>query len=258
MSRLFENQTVFITGASAGFGLETARSFAKEGARLILLARRKDKLKELAQELKQLYETEVLCLGVDVSNFQEVEKAINSLPKSFAAPDILINNAGGVRGMAKLWEVTPHDWNAMIDINIKGILNIIHCVLPHMIKQNKGHVINVGSISGHDTYPGGGVYCATKFAVRAMTNTLRMELVSTPIRVSLISPGMAETEFSLVRFNGDKTRADKVYEGVEPLKAEDIAEAIIFMASRPSHVNIADLVLYPKAQASTTLVHRKT
>lgn len=256
--KLFQDQKVMITGASAGFGYATALAFAREGARLILLARRKERLEELQLQLKQEFGTETFILCLDVTDHDNVAQELAKLPSSLATPDILINNAGLVRGMGKLWEVTPEEWDAMIDTNVKGILNILHYMLPNMIKANKGHIINVGSTSGHGTYPGGGVYCATKYAVRALTDTLRMELVATPIRVSLISPGMAKTEFSIVRFYGNEQQADKIYEGLEPLTAQDIADAIIFMASRPSHVNIADLIIYPKNQASPTLIHRKT
>jgi len=159
--------------------------------------------------------------------------------------------------MNKVWETKPEEWNEMIDINIKGILNLCSQIIPKMLKKNSGHIINVGSVSSHDTYPGGGVYCATKFAVKAITETLRKELVSSPIRVSMISPGMVNTEFSLIRFSGDHSKAKAVYEGLEALTAEDIADIIVFMASRPSHVNIADVVVYPTHQASVSIVHRK-
>lgn len=256
MASLFSQSTVMITGASSGFGAETARLFAKEGARLILLARRKERLEQLQQELKDLYQTQSYLITADIADYQKVEKEISKLEHSFEMPTILVNNAGMVKGLDKLWEVQPEAWNEMLDTNVKGVLTATRLILPSMLKANDGHVINVGSISGHATYPGGGIYCATKFALRALTDTLRMELVSTPIRVSLISPGMAKTEFSLVRFEGDEKKADQVYEGVEALTAADIAETIIFAASRPPHVNIADIILYPKCQASTTLIHR--
>lgn len=257
MSKLFSNQVIFITGASAGFGEATARLFAKEGANLVLMARREEKLQALANELSQAYKIECIPLSLDVRNYDEISKAFESLPEKLAVPDILINNAGLVRGLDKLWEISEDKWNDMIDINIKGILNLTRILLPKMLQNDKGQIINIGSISGHETYPGGGVYCATKHAVRALTDTLRKELVATPIKVSLVSPGMAETEFSIIRFDGDEARAKKVYEGLEPLVANDIAETILFIASRPPHVNIADIIIFPKAQASTTLIHRK-
>lgn len=252
----FEDKTVLITGASSGFGAAFAKVFAREGARLINISRRKARLDALEKELRDQYGTEVLSLDLDVSDAESVSARLNNLQGAFAYPDILINNAGLVRGLNKVWETTPAEWNEMIDVNIKGILNISAMVIPRMLEKNSGHIINVGSISAHDTYPGGGVYCATKFAVRALTDTLRKELVATPIRVSMISPGMAKTEFSNVRFSGDQSKADKVYENFEPLLAEDIAEMVLFMASRPRHVNIADLVVYPTHQASVSLVYR--
>lgn len=252
-----KNQTVFITGASAGFGAATARLFAEKGARLILLARRKERLVALQNELKEKFQSEIYVIEADVAQEDQIASSIKLLQNAFGLPTILINNAGMVRGTQKLWEVTSDQWNEMIDTNVKGLLNVTRQILPHMRENNAGHIINVGSISGHDTYPGGGVYCATKFAVRALTDTLRMELVDSPIRVSLISPGMAETEFSLVRFSGDQKKADQVYQGITPLSSEDIAEAIFFIASRPPHVNIADLIMYPTNQATPSLIHRK-
>jgi 3-hydroxy acid dehydrogenase/malonic semialdehyde reductase len=257
MNRLFSSKIILITGASSGFGEATARLFAKEGASLILIARRQEKLTKLAIELNELYGTKTLPLALDVSNYTEISEALSTLPSPFTVPDILINNAGMVRGMGKLWEVTHEEWNEMIETNVKGVLNVSRMIIPKMIESNKGHVINVGSTSSHECYPGGGVYCATKHAVKALTDTLRMELVATPIRVSLISPGMAETEFSKVRFYGNEEKAKNIYDGIQPLTAEDVAQAIVFMASRPLHVNIADMILYPKQQASPTIIHRK-
>jgi NADP-dependent 3-hydroxy acid dehydrogenase YdfG len=253
----FQNKLVLITGASAGFGAETARLFAQAGARLILIARRQERLQQLAQELQDQYGTPSHVLALDVTNYDQVSKSLSELPPSFETPDILINNAGLVRGRAKLWETEEDEWNQMIDTNIKGILSVSRHILPKMIKANQGHIINVGSTSGHGVYPGGSVYCATKYAVRALTDTLRMELVDTPLRVSLISPGMAKTEFSLVRFYGDESKAEQTYEGIDALTAQDIAESILFIASRPPHVNVADLILYPTNQASSTLIYRQ-
>lgn len=257
MNYSFQDSTVLITGASSGFGEETARQFAKAGARLILLARRRERLERLQKELHDAFNAESEILEADIIDFDTIEKELQRLENSFGIPQILVNNAGLVRGMDKSWEVTPDKWNEMIDTNIKGILNMNRIILPRMLKANKGHIINVGSTSGHGTYPGGGVYCATKFAVRALTDTLRMELMSTPIRVSMISPGMAKTEFSLVRFDGDQSQANQTYQGLEALTPADIAEAILFIASRPPHVNIADVIMYPKGQASPTMIHRK-
>lgn len=251
-----QNNTVLITGASSGFGLETAKLFAKQGARLILLARRLDRLNKLALELQEKYQTQCLSLAVDITDYSKVEEEFKKV-QSFGYPDILINNAGLVKGLNKLWETPPSDWDVMIDTNVKGILTMCRLLIPEMLKKKTAQIINIGSTSGHDTYPGGSVYCSTKFAVRALSDTLRKELIETNIRVSLISPGMAKTEFSDIRFDGDKEKAEKVYEGVVPLTAEDIAEAILFVATRPEHVNIADIVIYPKAQASATMIYRK-
>lgn len=256
MGNLFHDKTVLITGASSGFGAAFAKAFAREGATLINIARRKDRLVRLEEELHALYSTSILSLCLDVTNFNDVTKALKDIPDSFGVPDILINNAGLVRGLNKLWETPPNDWNEMIDTNVKGLLNVSYNVIPRMIKSNSGHIINVGSISGHDTYANGGIYCATKYAVRAITDTLRKELVDSPIRVSMISPGMAKTEFSDVRFSGDQAKAEEVYKNMQPLTAEDIAEIVIFMASRPPHVNIADLIVYPTFQASVSIVSR--
>lgn len=256
MSQLFKDKTVLITGASSGFGAEFARSFAAEGARLIIIARRLERLKELEKKLSAQYETEIVSLCLDISNYDAVKKALSQLPEKFSAPDILINNAGMVRGLNKVWETPEKDWNEMIDINVKGILNLCSQVIPKMLQKQSGHIFNISSVSGYDTYPGGSVYCATKHAVRAITDTLRKELVSSPIRVSMISPGMAKTEFSLVRFSGDKEKAEKTYDHFKALDAKDIAEIVLFMASRPPHVNIADVVVYPTHQASVSIVHR--
>lgn len=256
MGNLFKDKTVLITGASSGFGAAFASSFAAEGARLINIARRRERLEKLESKLRSQYGTEILSLCLDVSDHDAVKKALSQLPETFSTPDILINNAGMVRGLNQVWETPERDWNEMIDINIKGILNLCSQVIPKMLKRQSGHIFNVSSISGYDTYQGGGVYCATKYAVRAITDTLRKELVASPIRVSMISPGMAKTEFSLVRFSGDGDRADKTYHGLEALSAEDIAEIVLFMASRPPHVNIADVIVYPTHQASVSIVDR--
>lgn len=251
-----KDKVVFITGASAGIGKATAEAFAREGARLVLAARRFDRLIELEKSLKESYRAEIFSLELDVSNSEEVEKKLHALPTPFAIPDILINNAGLVRGLNKIWESSPEEWNEVIDTNVKGILNVCRALVPQMVERDSGHIINIGSIAGHQSYPGGGVYCATKHAVTALTDVLRQELVATPLRVSLVSPGMVHTEFSLVRYKGDKERAEKVYKGIDPLLPEDIAETILFIASRPPHVNIADVILYPTHQASVALLHR--
>lgn len=246
-------KTVLITGASSGFGAAMARHFSREGARLILVARRVDRLREMEKELKG----EIHCVGLDVSDRGAVARELGALPHPFARTDILINNAGLSRSLDPVWKTSSEDIDQMIDINVKGLLNVSSQIIPQMLKANSGHIINVGSISSHDTYPGGGVYCATKYAVKAITDTLRKELVATPLRVSMISPGMAKTEFSDVRFKGDTAKSEAVYDQFDPLTADDVAEATLFIASRPPHVNIADLLIFPTNQASVSMVHRK-
>jgi len=248
------NTTVFITGASAGIGEATARVFAEAGARLLLAARRLDRLKTLAAELK----TPVHCLALDVRNRAEVEQTIASVPPEFSRIDILVNNAGLSRNLDKLHEGDPAAWDEMIDTNVKGLLYVTRAVLPGMVQRGKGHVINIGSIAGHQAYPGGNVYCASKHAVVGLTRGMRMDVIDTPIRVTAIEPGMVETEFSVVRFHGDTERAGKVYEGVKPLTGRDVADAILWAASRPEHVQIAEMVILPKDQAGSTIVHRRT
>ena len=257
-SSLFNKHIVLITGASSGFGAEMARLFAQQGARLILLARREERLKVLQQELYEAYQTESERIVADIRDFSTLKTELERVEASFGMPTILINNAGLVRGRDKLWENTPEQWNEVLDTNVKGILNMIHLIVPKMLQANQGHIINIGSISGHEVYPGGGVYCASKFAVRALNDTLRMELVDTPLRVSLVSPGMAETEFSAVRFYQDTHKAQQVYQGIEALQAQDIAEAVLYLASQPAHVNVGDIIVYPTHQATSQLIYRKT
>lgn len=257
MAHRFQGQTVLITGASSGFGAAFATAFAEEGARLIIIARRQDRLAELEKQLRAKYKGDILSIVLDISDAQAVIEKLNNLPNEFSKPTILINNAGMVRGLNKIWETPEQDWNEMIDTNIKGLLNVSSQIIPQMVARQSGHIINVGSISGYDTYPGGGIYCATKFAVRAITDTLRKELVDTPIRVSMVSPGMAKTEFSNVRFSGDTAKADSVYENFQPLTPDDIAEIVVFIASRPPHVDIADVIVYPTHQASVSMLHRE-
>ena len=252
-----KNKVVFITGASSGIGRSCARAFAQQGARLILAARRLARLNELAVELNQKPGKDILVLALDVRDQPAVEGAINGLPAEWTAIDVLVNNAGLSRGLDKLHQGKLDDWEEMIDANIKGLLYVSRAVIPGMVKRSQGHVINIGSIAGHEVYPGGNVYCATKFAVRALSKGMRLDLNGTSIRVSEVAPGMVETEFSLVRFHGDKERAGKVYQGLTPLSPDDIADAIVYCATRPLHVNISEILVMPTAQASTTLVHRK-
>ena len=252
-----KNKIVFITGASSGIGLSGAEIFAREGARLILAARREKKLINLAKKLKSKYKTECLVIRLDVRHPNEVEQKIKNIPANWKKIDILINNAGLSRGLDKLHEGNLPDWEEMIDTNVKGLLYVSRAVIPLMVKRNKGHIVNIGSIAGHEVYPGGNVYCATKHAVDALTKGMQIDLVDTALRVSTVDPGMVETEFSEIRFRGDKARAKKVYTGIKPLTPDDIAEAILFCCTRPPHVNIHQLRIMPTAQASATIAHRK-
>lgn len=256
MAIALHNQTVLITGASSGIGAACARFFAEAGARLILSARRKDKLQALADELSKTYEAQSLLLPLDVQQSDAVTSAIDTLPADWREIDILINNAGLSRGLDKQYEVSLQDCEEMIDTNIKGLLYVTRAVVPGMVDRDQGHVINIGSIAAHYTYPGGSVYCATKAAVKVLSEGLKMDLLGTPIRVTNIEPGFVETEFSDVRFRGDADRARSVYKGMTALTSEDIAELILFAATRPPHVNISELYVIPTDQSSSTLVHR--
>ncbi len=251
------DKIVLITGASSGIGEACAREFARAGARLIITARRREKLHQLAQDLELEYDAEVLPLPLDVTRRADVENSLETLPESWSEVDILVNNAGMARGVAKLHEADPDGWEEMIDTNIKGLLYLSRVLIPGMVKRGRGHVINIGSIAGHQVYPGGNVYCATKHAVNALSQGMSIDLLGTGVRVSSVDPGLVETEFSLVRFEGDRQKATAVYEGLESLKGVDIAEAVLFCATRPSHVNIADMVVFPTAQVSAHLVHRE-
>jgi len=250
-------KTILITGASSGIGEAMARQFAREGARLLLCARRLDRLHALAEELRVAHDADIHPFALDVRDRQAVESLPVSLPENFREIDVLVNNAGLSRGLEPLHRGDPDDWEEMIETNIAGLLRVTRQILPGMVSRNRGDVVNIGSISGHEVYPNGAVYCATKHAVDAITRGLRMDLVATPIRVSQISPGMVDTEFSLVRFHGDRERADSVYAGLRPLLAQDVAEAAFFILTRPPHVQVGDLVLWPTAQASATLSHRR-
>ncbi|TPX57009.1 hypothetical protein PhCBS80983_g04146 [Powellomyces hirtus] len=242
------------TGASAGIGAACAVEFAKEGCKLILAARRKEKLVEVQQQIAaQVPGVSVQPLELDVRDRQKVFDAIATLDPV----DILINNAGLVIGLDTIATVTPTAIDTMLDTNVKGLLNVTQAVLPSMQHRNAGHIINVSSISGRETYPGGGVYCASKHAVDALTRTLRMELVDSGINVTSIDPGLVETEFSIVRFAGDRNKAEAVYKGMQPLTPTDIAETVVFAASRPPHVQIASVLILPSAQAAATMVARK-
>lgn len=252
-----KDKIVFITGASSGIGRSCARAFASESARLILAARRRTRLDELADEIKATHGTEVCSLELDVRGQGAVERAVNELPLEWSSIEILVNNSGLSRGLDKIHEGKINDWEEMIDTNIKGLLYVSRAVIPGMVRRNRGHVINIGSIAGHEVYPGGNVYCASKFAVHALSKGLRLDLNGTPLRVSEVSPGLVETEFSLVRFRGDSERAGKVYQGLTPLSPDDIADAVVYCATRPPHINVSEIIVMPTDQASTTMVHRK-
>jgi serine 3-dehydrogenase len=250
-------RTVLITGASAGIGAACARAFAHEGARLVLAARRTERLHALADELRAEHGTECHLVALDVRDADAVAAALGGLPAEWAAVDVLVNNAGMGRGMEKLHEGTPAEWDEMIDTNVKGLLYTTRALVPGMVERGRGHVVNLGSVAGHEVYPGGAVYCATKHAVDAITRGLRMDLLGTGVRVSTVDPGMVETEFSVVRFRGDEERARRVYAGMTPLTPDDIADAILWCATRPPHVNIDEIILKPTDQASATQVHRR-
>jgi len=253
-----KKKTVLITGASSGIGFACAHAFAQEGARLILTARRKQRLDALAKELKAKHDTEVYAIQLDVRKQPAVETAVKNLPKEWQEIEVLLNNAGLSRGLHKLHEGKIEDWEEMIDTNVKGLLYVSRSVIPGMVARGHGTIINIGSIAGHEVYPGGNVYCASKYAVDAITRGLRLDLVDTPIRVCTVDPGLVQTEFSIVRFRGNDERAKNVYKGLQPLTPEDIADAVVYCASRPPHVQIAEMIVLPTAQASTTLVHRKS
>lgn len=245
---------VLITGATAGIGEAIAKVLANNGFNLILTGRRKDRLEELQKSLNN--KTRTIALNFDVRNRSEVDNAINSLPEEWKNIDILINNAGLAVGMNHIYGGEIDDWERMIDTNIKGLLYVTRAVSPIMVKNRKGHIINISSIAGKEVYENGNVYSATKHAVDALSKAMRIDMVHYGIKVTNVAPGMVDTEFSLVRFKGDKERADKVYSGLTPLFGEDIAEIVLFAIQRPAHVNLDDIVIMPTAQATATIVHR--
>lgn len=247
-----------ITGATSGIGRATANTLAQNGFDLIVTGRRKDKLEEMAHEIRNKYQAEVISLNFDVRNNEEVISNLSGLPIRWKQVDVLVNNAGLAAGLDPIQSGHLDDWEEMIDTNIKGLLYISKKVIPWMIERQEGHIINIGSIAGKEVYANGNVYCATKHAVDALTKGMRIDLLKHNIKVSQIAPGMVETEFSLVRFKWDQTAADKVYTGVEPLIAEDIADAILYMVTRPPHVTINDMIIMPTAQAAATIVNRKS
>jgi 3-hydroxy acid dehydrogenase / malonic semialdehyde reductase len=256
MARL-EDKVVFVTGASSGIGAACARVFAREGARLLLAARRAERIESEAPALREAGAADVLVLPLDTRDAAAVKSAIDALPEPFRAVEVLVNNAGLSRGLDRLHEGSLEDWNEMIDTNVKGLLHVDRAVVPLMVARRRGTVVHIGSIAGRQTYPGGNVYCATKSAVHALAEGLRLDLLGTGVRVTSVEPGMVLTEFSEVRFHGDRDRAAGVYRGVVPLSAEDVADAVLFVATRPDHVQIAEMVVLPTDQASATHVHRR-
>ena len=250
------NKIALVTGATSGIGRATAKILAKNNYKIILCGRRENRLKELEKELSEFTTIHTLCF--DVRDKVAVFDSINSLPYDFSRIDVLINNAGNAHGLSPIQDGNLDDWDTMIDINVKGLLYVSKAIIPQMIEQKSGHIINIGSIAGKEVYPNGNVYCASKFAVDALNKSMLIDLNQYGIRVGAIHPGMVETEFGEVRYKGDKDRAANTYKGLKPLTPEDIADIIHFVVSRPYHVNIADLIVFPTAQASATIAKRNT
>jgi NADP-dependent 3-hydroxy acid dehydrogenase YdfG len=250
------NKTILITGASSGIGEGCARKFASQGARIILNSRSKEKLESLAQDLKEKYNADCYVMPFDVCDRDSAAAALKALPEEWQSIDVLINNAGLAIGVDKEHEGNPDEWDVMIDTNIKALLSMTRLVVPGMVERGRGHIINIGSIAGDAAYPGGSVYCATKAAVKALSDGLRIDLVDTPLRVTNIKPGLVETNFSVVRFRGDKQKADNVYRGIKPLNGDDIAEVVYFAASAPEHMQVAEILVMPTYQATGTIVSK--
>lgn len=251
-----KGKRVLITGASSGIGEACARRFAESGADLFLVARREDRLAGMKKSLADTHGSDVRVAGLDVRDRRAVEEFSAEIKKNWGVPDVLVNNAGLASGLSKFYEGDFEDWDKMMDTNVTGLLNVSRFITPLMIERNSGHIVNIGSIAGHMVYPGGNVYNATKFAVRAITEAMSIDLVGTPIRVSGIDPGAVETEFSVVRFHGDADKAKSVYKGFKPLAGDDIAEAVLFVVNAPDHVNILDMVVMPTAQRNPYVLHR--
>jgi len=246
-----------ITGASSGIGAACANYFAKAGTKLLLCARRMNVLNNIAAQLQGEYGVEVHAFKLDVRQPAEVKEALKALPEKWQKVDILVNNAGLAAGLDTIQEGNVQDWEDMIDTNVKGLLYVTREVLPQMVDRNSGHIINIGSIAGHQIYPKGAVYCATKYAVNVLSNGLRLDLFGTKVRVSTVDPGAVETNFSVVRFKGDTKRAAAVYEGIDALTPNDVADAVLYCATRPPHINISEVIIMPTDQASATMISRK-
>lgn len=253
-----ENKIALITGATAGIGKACAVKFAQNGYKVIITGRRKERLEHLARELRTEYGALALVLTFDIRKREEVENAIHKIPEHWLGIDVLVNNAGLASGLASIDEAEVDNWEQMIDTNIKGLLYMTRSIVPMMVNNKTGHIINIGSIAGREAYPNGNVYNATKFAVDGLTKAMRLDLFEKGIRVSQIAPGAVETEFSMVRFKGDTKRAEKVYQGYQPLMAEDIAEVTYYVTTMPAHVNIDDLLIMPTAQASATRFNKSS
>jgi len=252
-----KDRIVFITGASAGIGAACARGFAREGVRLLLAARRVERLEAMEVELREAGAAAVHCFHLDVQDRPAVERTISGLPEDWRAIDVLVNNAGLSRGLDKLWEGKPEDWEEMIETNVKGLLWVTRAVVPGMVARGRGHVVNLGSTAGELAYPGGAVYCGSKAAVKLINDGLRQDLMGTPVRVTSIDPGMVETEFSEVRFRGDTQRAARVYQNITPLTPEDVADSVVWAVTRPAHVNIAHMLMTTIDQANSIMFNRR-
>ncbi len=252
-----KNKLILVTGASSGIGEACAKLFAKEGAKLILAARSEAKLKKLSQSLIKKYNSDIIYRVVDVRDKKAVSEFYNSLPVKKQTIDMLINNAGLSRGLEPIHQGDTTDWDEMIDTNIKGLLYVTRVFAPKMAAAGKGHIVNIGSVAGHDVYPNGNVYCATKHAEKALSKAMRFDMYQSSIKVTSIDPGLAETNFSNVRFHGDKASAKEVYKGFTPLSAADIADSILYAISRPAHVNINEIIITPTAQAAVGMIKKK-
>ena len=250
------NKTILITGASSGIGEGCARKFASQGARIILNSRSTEKLESLAQDLKEKYNADCYVMPFDVCDRDSAAAVLKALPEEWQSIDVLINNAGLAIGVDKEYEGNLDEWDVVIDTNVKALLSMTRLVVPGMVERGRGHIINIGSIAGDAAYPGGSVYCATKAAVKALSDGLRIDLVDTPLRVTNIKPGLVETNFSVVRFRGDKEKADNVYRGIKPLNGDDIAEVVYFAASAPEHMQVAEILVMPTYQATGTIVSK--
>ncbi|MDP1573940.1 MAG: SDR family oxidoreductase [Coxiellaceae bacterium] len=255
---MLNNKIILITGATSGIGEACAHLFAAQGAKLLLCARRTNLLTSLTKKLRDAFHVDIHTVSLDVRDREQVKQQLSTLPTEWKSIDILLNNAGLAAGLESMNEANIDDWEAMIDTNVKGLLFVTRALLPQMVEKKSGHIINIGSISGHQVYPRGGVYCATKFAVKALSQGLRMDLLGTNIRVTTISPGAVETNFSNVRFKGDTAKAVAVYEGWTPLQAEDIADTVLFAATRKPHVNIDEILVMPTAQAAAGMIVKQT